>query len=974
LVREGDVLRVVPNRRTPPPQNHPRNGNSALDQGSDACPATVISALPFRDEGSLRGKHNDYDISCAAYSGQPDVIYQFTPTRTALHAFDCDPADYYIAFSLRTGGACPGATEIACASGSYLHLAQTLTAGNVYYVIVDGDTTDGHGNYSLSVNVATECNPDADLTAPGSISGNTCFAHDDCPLAAGDDQMVRVTISHDGRYTFGLCDSQPWDARLYLSSSCCATDSILATSDYGCPYDPYYYFSRPFIASRFLRAGVYYVDIEGYYEGECGAWTLTVEEQPVCTTRPPNDNCENAGPPQSLPATFTGNTSCASRDCDSLTYGDGETWHAFTVETASDVIINICGSPDYWLSMYSLLAQGCPCEGHPMIRSTESAYGLCEQGPSGGLIFRNLQPGTYYYPVLRDSIYGTEGAYTLHVTAAPTCRIESQPGDVIECFDSPELSRSGVDCDHGCATPSAFQQINLGQTVYGRSFTWRDAQYNYRRGDEDNFEFTLSDTGTVTVTMQAEFPFYVGIYDRSCSYQACYASDYTLLPCSTLTLTTHALRPNTYVLRIEPSYYLAPLDTMHYRATITETPCAWPVVITQQPGDRPEGEPICQDDYHDIYNGGCDGNPPNFEEIACGDTIYGTSGVFRLGTYTYRDIDWYRFTTTEPCILSMSAIAEFNPYLILSNYCPGCDGGLVETWGYAGDLVSGSTQCMDPGTYIFAILPEDWSNLPCGTAYRTWITCRPCAPCTDLNTVGDLLESEPPCSTWNSPADHFNGGCNSVPPAFGPELRCGQSISCQSGTYYSNNGPMRDTDWMPFTLTYPETPRFCVKAHFPVMSAIIGPGPGGHNGCDQVLMYSDIGTGNACDTVCVSANAELPAGTYWLYVSPTAYRGIVCGQEYRAWVTCDPCIPRQVTNLTATRSGDDVILRWSADRDFAGTYTVYHSSTYAQWPSGNWEVLAQNVAPTAATRDRYIHTGAAQTLDSQYYAVVRICP
>lgn len=82
-----------------------------------------------------------------------------------------------------------------------------------------------------------------------------------------------------------------------------------------------------------------------------------------------------------------------------------------------------------------------------------------------------------------------------------------------------------------------------------------------------------------------------------------------------------------------------------------------------------------------------------------------------------------------------------------------------------------------------------------------------------------------------------------------------------------------------------------------------------------------------------------------------------------------------VTHLTAYRSGDDVVLHWGADPDFAGTYTIYHSSQYAIWPDGGWEIRVQNVPPTGTTtRDLYVHAGAGLNLDSQYYTVVRICP
>jgi hypothetical protein len=424
---------------------------------------------------------------------------------------------------------------------------------------------------------------------------------------------------------------------------------------------------------------------------------------------------------------------------------------------------------------------------------------------------------------------------------------------------------------------------------------------------------------------------------------------------------------------VQPAYFMTTRDTVHYRFILSAQHCDWPVVITQQPGDTLEGEPDCYDGYHDTFNPGCDGNPGTFRNIACGDTILGTAGVFHTSSYVTRDIDWYQFNVPTHSIISMTVVSEFEPYIIISNYCPGCEGGLAESSGLAGDTVRASTMCVDPGPMMVCVFPNDWSSLPCGTPYRMWITCEPCAPCETVNRPGDLVENEPPCSTWVNSRDHFNGGCNSDPPVFGPELHCGQAIWGRTGTYWGNEGPQRDTDWMPITITTPQTPRFCVVAQFAVTTAIVGP-HGGHSGCDEVLLYSDIATGNPCDTVCVTPGAAIPPGTYWLFVAPSTFEGVLCGMEYHAWVNCDPCTPNTVTNLTALRSGDDVVLRWGADPAFTGTYTVFSSGQYAPWPDGAWGVLAASVPPTGLPRDMYVHRNAALNPDSQFYVVVRVCP
>ncbi len=970
IIEDGDVVHVIPNYPLDPIDGLDSREPATLDEGSDACPATVITALPYVDQGTMHGTHNDYLTSCRLDRTLPDRIYQYTAMQSAMHALELTGNYYYWSLGVRTEGACPGSVEIACASNnnSNTHrLLLNLTAGTTYYFVVESDTSDEEpSDYIFRVSAASACQPDFELTAPGAVSGMTCFAHDDCPLMRGDDQLVELTIPHDGYWRIALCDAAEWDAKLILTRACC--DSIITSSTYGCPYSITYY-SRPMIDYYFLSAGVYFVHVEGRYWRACGAWALTVEEILPCTGRPSNDDCEAAGPPAALPATFIGDNTCATRDCELLTRGQGETWHAFSIDATSDVFIDYCESETYSYSMYRVLVSGCLCQS--LIQATETVYNACVGSGHVAFVFRDVAPGIYYYPVLRDSTYGVEGPYTVHVRSMPTCQVENQPGDIIECLDTPALSAIGIDCDRGCGSTEFFQPIEIGQTVFGRSFTYLD-QYNYRRTESDWFEFTLDDTSSLTVTATAEFPIQFGIYDRECAYQSDYILTSVVFPCSTVTITSDCLRPNRYALGVRPSGFMAPTDTMHYRVTLSSELCDWPCDISQEAGDQPEGEPLCADNYQDTYNSGCNGYPEVFQDIACGDTILGTSGVFRRGSGIERDMDWFRVTITERSIITLSVIAEFDVYLILSDYCPGCDGGLSESFGPMCELVQTRALCLPPGSYILAVFPQDWSYLPCGTEYRMWVTCEPCTPCNELLQAGDILEAEPPCSTYSDYVDQYNGGCNSELPAFGPEITCGQTILGTTGTWWSS-GMQRDTDWLQFNLNGASTTHFCVVAQFPVMTAILG--PGGTFSCDSIMLYSDIGFGNPCDTVCVTSFSELISGSYWLYVSPGVFENILCGSEYRAWVSCDGCQPDTVNDVTIRRVDDDIYLRWTTDPSFTGTYTVYSTASVISAFGENWTSVASGITPEHETnRAVYIHHDAFQTTGHQYYIVVGVCP
>jgi hypothetical protein len=973
---DGAVMRLLPNR-VAASRSEADRGNSRLDEGNDRCPATVIPSLPYTDTGLFKDKHTDISVYCLDGYGFPDVIYQYTPDHNGEYLLAYTGDFTAGGIGVRTGGACPGSQEVHCESEWYhapespQNMVLTLTSGQTYFVVLIADTQYNHHNYTFRMSEVGECSADMSLTAPGVISGNTCLANDDCPYVAGADQIVRVTIPRDGRWTFDLCDGRTWDADLYLSRSCCS-DTILSHATYGCDYLPPDWVSRPAIGPITLTAGEYFIRVEGNHPLSCGLWTLNVTEvlYPTCTTRPVNDDLVNVGPPVHLPAVFTGDNRCATHDCALLTEGQGETWHAFELDAAADVIVDFCGLERSFYSRYRVLVAGAPC--NRLVQASEYNYINCEGTWGYIMVFQNLPAGVYYYPMLRDSIYSAEGPYTINIRSLPTCEIVSEPGDVIECPDNADLHGRGIDCDGGCMRNGQyFVSIAPGQSVFGDIYTYPDPQYNYRHADADWYEFALEDTAVVTVAIRAEFPVSLTLTDRDCSYQYQLANASAVLPCTTLVLSSTCLRPGSYAVVVQPMSFLVPTDAAHYRFTLTSNPCDWPIDLVQEAGDQLENEPICQDNYQDVYNSGCSG-ASIFQTIPSTVTLFGTSGIYRAGNYHDRDTDWFQFTITRPSVVSVRVLAEFDPYLVLTNFCPGCDGGLMEAGGTVGDTLEMRSWCFEPGLYYLAVLPSSGARLPCGTEYRLWLQSDPCAPCVNLGVPGDIPENEPPCSSDTRLSDHYNGGCNTEPPVYGPTLTCGQAVWGRTGSGWGYNGPMRDTDWLLFNMASSDIPHFNVVAQFPVMTAIVGPGP---LGCDSVILYSDITVGNPCETVTVSPSAPLPAGPYWLYIAPTAFRRVVCGLEYRASVQCASCQPDTVTDLTIRRVGDDIVLRWTADPAFAGSYTVYAATSYPASPDA-WQLVATGVAPQiGARKTTYTRSGAVMAdMDRQYYMVVGVCP
>jgi hypothetical protein len=147
--------------------------------GENIASATPIPALPYNDGGNTCGFLNDYDAVCPfTGSTSPDVVYRYNP-----------PVDQEVTFSLCNSGYDTkiyvyennSSTLVACnddACGSDGFRSEVgcvpLTAGNTYYVVVDGYFGDC-GDYDLS---AFECVPCKGVTCPsgGLAEGEvTCF-------------------------------------------------------------------------------------------------------------------------------------------------------------------------------------------------------------------------------------------------------------------------------------------------------------------------------------------------------------------------------------------------------------------------------------------------------------------------------------------------------------------------------------------------------------------------------------------------------------------------------------------------------------------------------------------------------------------------------------------------------------------------------------------------------------------------------
>jgi hypothetical protein len=344
----------------------PRHGGSPLDQGNDACPATVIGAIPYTDTGTTVGYVNDY-TTCGPNTA-PDVIYEYTATTTENHTISLCGSAYDTRLEVRSVGACPGTTPNGCNDdfcGPQSQLTLALTAGTTYWIIVDG-FSGSSGAYTLNVTgppppVPNDvCATALPLAIPGSVSGNTCGATDDydavCTYtgSTSPDVVYTFTAASNDLITFTLCGGPTdYDSKLYIYAGSCVNGTEVACNDDACSSPQFANWVSRIACFQLVQGTTYYVVVDGYGVA-CGNFTLDASICQVCVlTCPPGaalegEPCPNApdnfnGGCNSVPEVYSpiscGETVCGTSEAGAGTPGTRDTdWYQLNLITRDSII------------------------------------------------------------------------------------------------------------------------------------------------------------------------------------------------------------------------------------------------------------------------------------------------------------------------------------------------------------------------------------------------------------------------------------------------------------------------------------------------------------------------------------------------------------------------------------------------------------------------------------------------------------
>jgi hypothetical protein len=143
-------------------------GTAAIAPNDVCSGATLIGSLPFDDYGTTGCANNDYSSTCGGGSAN-DVVYRLNIGAgypcTNVVASLCG-SNFDTQLSVRTGGACPGSTQVVCdddgvcggLSSLQSNAVFTVNPGQDYFIIVDGFSANS-GTYKL--HVETSCQPES---------------------------------------------------------------------------------------------------------------------------------------------------------------------------------------------------------------------------------------------------------------------------------------------------------------------------------------------------------------------------------------------------------------------------------------------------------------------------------------------------------------------------------------------------------------------------------------------------------------------------------------------------------------------------------------------------------------------------------------------------------------------------------------------------------------------------------------------
>jgi hypothetical protein len=613
-------------------------------QGGDTCAtAAPIAALPFSGSGTTVGYTNDYDEVCT-YTGStaPDVVYSYTPTADMVvdislctnSAYDTKVYVYEDTCPAPDSGAYVACNDDSCNTPSYpsAYVSEvnnvSLTAGHIYYIVVDGYGT-AAGSYTIDVAEHVQCVVDCPTGA--NVEGETCGddTNGGCnmdfpafePISLGDTvcgtgwsstslrdtDWYEITTTNAVQFTWTVESEFPVLCGL-VEMSTPGSGNCADSTGYLNPYAIGGECDEVSVVTDTLPPGThwFFVAPSSFVDWPCDSnndyvATLTgveITTGACCDPNPPYD-CYPDKSQADCEAIFgPGQWQGAGTDCDPnpcLPCADeiinlGDTVSGTTcgmVDDWADTCLGYYDGGEDYIYEFTLTDPALVTITMDPLGTTYTGISLSDTCPPGASCIAidtgssgireidcvPLDPGTYYIMVDTWPSPDCIPAFNLTLEECVPC--------VLDCPDgaSQEPEPCGSDTNGGCnmAVPT-FTPISCGETVCGT--IWADGGTR----DTDWYEVTVTEDTIFTWTAEAEFDVVIGLVETAIAGQPDCASASQLNPyavggdCTPISITTECLPAGDYWFFVShQAYEGAPCSSFSdYVATLTCQTCYLP--------------------------------------------------------------------------------------------------------------------------------------------------------------------------------------------------------------------------------------------------------------------------------------------------------------------------------------------------------------------------------------------------------------
>lgn len=407
-----------------------------------------------------------------------------------------------------------------CGDGNRTYIYNSLSAGTYFMPVLLHTSSNSIGPYSITV-TGESCPPPTsyqDLCANVisqalSVGGSITFTGDNTTATGSDDFPAGspfsgaptvwhgITTTTCARVVVAYCGLVPaWGNTFgFLSRDCPASDLVYFsnsnTTDCGDGNTTYIYSNLP--------AGSYYIPVvRDPGNNAVGPYTLQVSATSCPAVPPANDDCSSVSAvllPAGATINLTGDNTNATSTGDFVPSSPFAlapvTWHAFTIEECADLLVGYCGLDPAWTNTLGVLATTCP--GDVMVYFTTTT-GDCGDGNTT-FLFNDLQPGTYYLPVLRDAQNGSFGPYSVAVTAEDCLflGVAAEPtASSLRVWPSPSDGRVTL---AGAASGEEYRVLDaLGRTVrQGRISATGQAELRMEQASSGTYTVILGSSRTI---------------------------------------------------------------------------------------------------------------------------------------------------------------------------------------------------------------------------------------------------------------------------------------------------------------------------------------------------------------------------------------------------------------------------------------------------------------------------------------------